>query len=228
MKPVIPVVSLEDVFKSYDLDGGLQVNVLKGINLRIMPGEFVALTGASGSGKSTLLNMIGGLDIPTTGVVKIDGVDIAQITDDELARLRGKKIGFIFQSFNLQPNMNAWQNVALPMHIHEYPQEQIDRKVGELLKIVGLEEKRDNYPNQLSGGQQQRVAVARALSTEPSLILADEPTGNLDSESGKTVLELLRKINRENKVTVLIVTHDPKIAQSTNRVIKIKDGFIVS
>jgi putative ABC transport system ATP-binding protein len=220
------VISLDKVFKTYHLDGG-DVNILKGVTAAIYPGEFVALTGASGSGKSTMLNMVGGLDVPSAGVVKINGVDISTISDDDLARLRGKEIGFVFQSFNLQPNMTAWENAALPMRIHEYPEEQVHAKIDELMKIVGLDQRGDHYPNQLSGGQQQRVAVARALSTDPALILADEPTGNLDSESGKTVLELLHKINSERKVTMLIVTHDPKIAAHADRIIHIKDGMIV-
>lgn len=225
--PKPAVIEIKDVYKTFYLEGN-EINVLKGVNAIILKGEFVAVMGASGSGKSTILNMIGGLDVPSKGMVKIDGIDISSVTDDELARLRGKTIGFVFQSFNLQPNMTAWENIALPMKIHEYSEEQVNKKVNELLKIVGLDTRSDHLPNQLSGGQQQRVAIARALSTDPALILADEPTGNLDSVSGKIVLELLRKINLEKKVTIVIVTHDAKIAEHADKIIKIKDGQIVN
>ncbi len=221
----VPVISLAKVYKAYPLDG-ITVQVLKGVDAAIYPGEFVAVIGASGSGKSTLLNMIGGLDVPSKGAVKINGTDIAGISDNELSRLRGKEIGFVFQSFNLQPNMTAWDNVALPMRIHEYPDEIVEEKVDSLMSTVGLSKWAEHLPSQLSGGQQQRVAVARALATDPALILADEPTGNLDSESGKNVLELLTQINRGG-VTLVIVTHDENIAHQADRIIHIKDGKIV-
>ena len=219
------VVSLHDVHKTYHLDG-VEVHALRGVELAIREGDFIAITGASGSGKSTMLNMIGGLDVPTKGRVEINGVDISHLDDDGLARLRGKEIGFVFQAFNLQPNMTAWENVALPMRIHDYPEERVKETVDRLLATVGLAERSGHFPNQLSGGQQQRVAIARALTTTPSLLLADEPTGNLDSEAGRNIMELLAKINAEKGVTIAMVSHEPGTIKYSRSVVRIKDGKI--
>jgi putative ABC transport system ATP-binding protein len=219
------VLRLHDVHKTYFLDG-VEVRALRGVTLDIRKGDFLAITGASGSGKSTLLNVIGCLDSPTSGRVEINGVDTATLDDDRLARMRGKEIGFVFQSFNLQPNMTVWENVALAMRIHEYPEEEVTETVTRLLADVGLSDRIGHYPNQLSGGQQQRVAIARALSTNPAIILADEPTGNLDSESGGHIMELLARINKEDKVTVVVVTHEPTVVSYARRKVHVKDGKI--
>lgn len=222
-----PIIKLSKVYKTFFLDG-VEVHALKGVSLEINKGEFVAITGASGSGKSTLLNMVGVLDSPTSGTIEINGIDTQTLSDGELARMRGKEIGFVFQSFNLQPKMTAWENVALPMRIHDYEEELIVEKVNKLMQIIGLSDRINHYPNQLSGGQQQRVAIARALSTAPAMILADEPTGNLDSSSGKVVMELLETINHDTNVTVVVVTHDPKIVSYAEKVVRIQDGEIKS
>jgi len=220
------VIALENVSKTYFLDG-VEVNALKGVSMTIRQGEFVAVTGSSGSGKSTMLNMIGGLDVPTKGTVEIGGIDISSISDDELARLRGRTIGFVFQAFNLQPNMTAWENVALPMRIHEFPDDEVTETVDRLLGVVGLSERAGHLPNQLSGGQQQRIAIARALSTRPSMILADEPTGNLDSASGTAIMAVLKDINENQSVTVVVVSHEPNTIKFARRVVRLADGKIV-
>ncbi len=219
------VLSLSGVSKVYQMDG-LEVQALKDVNIDIIRGEFVAVTGKSGSGKSTLLHIMGCLDRPTSGKLELNGTDISTLSDDKLARLRGKEIGFIFQAFNLNPAMSVWDNAALPMRIHEYPDEETKKKVDGLIELVGLKDRIGHYPNQLSGGQQQRVAIARALSTSPSLILADEPTGNLDSASSKSVMDLLTSINEKEKVTIVLVTHEPSIMRYAERIIHIKDGTV--
>lgn len=188
------IIELDDVWKIYRI-GEVEVPALKGLNLKIKPGEFLALMGPSGSGKSTALNMIGCLDIPTRGRVFLEGQDIAALTELELSRIRGKKIGFVFQSHNLYPTLTALENVQLPMRIHEFSEAEIWDRSEELLQLVGLSGRANHYPSQLSGGQSQRVAIARALSTNPLLILADEPTGNLDMEAGKEVLDIFTELN---------------------------------
>ena len=219
------IIELQDVWKVYRM-GEFDVPALAGVNLSIRKGESVAITGPSGCGKSTMLNMIGCLDIPTGGKVLLEGKDISEYKRNELARIRGKKIGFIFQTFNLYPTLTALENIQLPMRIHEFSEKEIDETSKKLLDIVGLSERGTYFPAQLSGGQQQRVAVARALSTGPSILLADEPTGNLDTKSGGEVMEVFKRLNSEG-LTIVMITHDPKIAGYAGRVVKMLDGKIV-
>ena len=206
--------------------GEFDVPALAGIDLKVKVREFVAITGPSGCGKSTMLNMIGCLDMPTRGKVLLEGKDISQFKSDELARVRGKKIGFIFQTFNLYPTLTAIENIRLPMRIHEISEKEVEDTSKKLLDMVGLSERANHFPSQLSGGQQQRVAVARALSTGPSILLADEPTGNLDTKSGGEVMDVFKKLNNEG-LTIVMITHDPKIAGYAGRVVKMLDGKIV-
>jgi len=206
---------------SYDLE------VLKGIDLTVGKGEVLAIEGPSGSGKSTLLGLLAGLDSPTRGSIKIDGEEITRLSEDQLAILRGRKLGFVFQSYNLIPTLTAEENVVLPMELRgDIPRPQ--ERARELLVAVGLEARGAHYPAQLSGGEQQRVALARAFACSPSLLLADEPTGNLDSATGNLVLDMLLKLNRSNGATLVIVTHDPALSRLTDRIIRLRDGRIVS
>ena len=218
-------MELQDVWKIYRM-GEFEVPALAGIDLTIKQGEFVAITGPSGCGKSTMLNMIGCLDMPTRGNVLLEGRNISEFKSDELARVRGKKIGFIFQTFNLYPTLTALENIQLPMRIHEIPEREVEDTSRKLLEMVGLSERSGHFPAQLSGGQQQRVAVARALSTGPSILLADEPTGNLDTKSGGEVMDVFKRLNNEG-LTIVMITHDPKIAGFAERVVKMLDGKIV-
>jgi len=206
--------------------GEFDVPALAGIEFAVKPGEFVAITGPSGCGKSTMLNMIGCLDMPTRGKVLLEGRDISEFNSNELARVRGKKIGFIFQTFNLYPTLTALENIRLPMRIHEFPEPEVEDTSKKLLEMVGLSERGSHFPAQLSGGQQQRVAVARALSTAPTILLADEPTGNLDTKSGGEVMDVFKKLNSEG-LTIVMITHDQKIAGYAGRVVKMLDGKIV-
>lgn len=219
------LMELKDVWKIYRM-GEFDVPALAGINLTVKEREFVAITGPSGCGKSTMLNMIGCLDMPTRGKVLLEGKDISQFKSDELARVRGKKIGFIFQTFNLYPTLTAIENIQLPMRIHEIPEKEVEDTSRKLLGMVGLSERANHFPSQLSGGQQQRIAVARALSTGPSILLADEPTGNLDTKSGGEVMDVFKKLNSEG-LTIVMITHDQKIAGYAGRVVKMLDGKIV-
>jgi putative ABC transport system ATP-binding protein len=220
------IIEIKDVWKTYKM-GQIDVHALRGVSLEIKKGEFVAITGPSGSGKSTLMNMVGCLDTPSKGIVSLKGKDIAKLKESDLAQIRGKTIGFIFQQFNLLPSLTAKENVTLPLMFQNVSQEQREKSAKKFLELVGLEDRSHHTPNQLSGGQQQRVAIARALSGEPELILADEPTGNLDSKSGKAVMDFLMKRWKEEKTTLVIVTHDEKLAQLAPRRIYIKDGLIV-
>lgn len=206
--------------------GDFDVPALGGVDLIIKESEFVAITGPSGCGKSTMLNMIGCLDKPTRGKVLLEGRDISEFGANELARIRGKKIGFIFQTFNLYPTLTAIENIRLPMRIHEFPEKDIEETSKKLLDTVGLAERGAHFPAQLSGGQQQRVAVARALSTGPSILLADEPTGNLDTKAGGEVMEVFKRLNSEG-LTIVMITHDMRIAEYAGRVVKMLDGKIV-
>ena len=218
------IVSIENVYKSFQND---KVSVLSDINLSIKEGEFVSLMGASGSGKSTLLYLIGGLDKPTSGTIKICGQDINNIKDNKLSKLRRKDIGFIFQFYNLVQNLSVEENILLPVIMDGRKRKDYEEKLNEILDIIGLKDKRKFLPSELSGGQQQRVAIARAVIMNPKIILADEATGNLDSKSGKDIMELFKKINKEKNITILQVTHSSEIASYGNRTINLKDGRIV-
>jgi len=221
------IIETSNLVKEYE-QGGRPLRVLKGINFAVEPGEFMAIMGPSGSGKSTLLNMIGALDRPTSGKVLIRGVDISTLSDNDLADLRNREIGFIFQFFNLIPRMDALGNVELPMAIAGVPRRERRKRAAELLELVGLGDRFDHKPSQLSGGEQQRVAIARALVNDPSVLLCDEVTGNLDSKTGDEIMHLLRELNKEQGKTFVIVTHDPAVAQMTDRLVHIRDGQIVA
>ena len=219
------IVRVTQVTKDFDL-GKIVVHVLKGIDLEIQTGHYISIMGPSGSGKSTLFNMIGGLDKPTSGKVFIDEVDIAQLDAYELAWLRCRKIGYIFQTFNLIPVMTALENVTLPMTFAGTPYDTATDKAMDLLNLVGLDGRYAHKPSELSGGQQQRVAVARALANDPAIILADEPTGNLDLTTGEDIITLLKKLSSERDVTVISATHDYKMLNVSDKVIWIRDGLI--
>jgi putative ABC transport system ATP-binding protein len=208
--------------------GEVEVIALKEVNFAVQRGEFVAIMGASGSGKSTLLHLLGGLDTPTHGEVYFDGQALSRLNDDQVTLLRRQKIGFIFQFYNLLPTLNAIENVALPLMIDGQQASQYQAKVQELLHLVKLQDRENHRPDQLSGGQQQRVAIARAFVNQPQVVLADEPTGNLDSRSGKAILELLQRVCKELCTTIVMVTHDPKAASYADRVVFLKDGEIVT
>lgn len=219
------ILRVSDLKKTYG-KGDTAVEALKGINLSVQKGEFIAIVGTSGSGKSTLLHMLGGLDRPTSGFVSIDGKDIFTLKDEELTIFRRRKIGFVFQSFNLVPVLSVYENIVLPIELDgNVPDKEF---VDQIIDTLGLTEKRNAYPNQLSGGQQQRVAIARALSSAPQLILADEPTGNLDSKTSQDVLGLLKVIGEKYSQTIIMITHNDEIAQMADRIIRIEDGLIVS
>ena len=208
--------------------GEVKVHALRAVSLDIRQGEFVAIMGPSGSGKSTMVNMVGCLDIPTKGKIYLDGKDISSLSESDLAMVRGKKIGFIFQQFNLIPTLSAIENVALPMIFQAVPRETRLSRAKELLTLVDLGDRMNHKPAELSGGQQQRVAIARSLANDPDVILADEPTGNLDTKTGDTVIEFLKQLNKKEKKTVVMVTHDPHLAKIAQRIILIKDGQIVA
>jgi len=219
------IIELKNVGKVYQMEE-VEVQALKDVDLKINKGESVAIMGPSGSGKSTLLHMIGCLDRPSSGKVFLNGVDISKLNDSELARLRGEEIGFVFQTFNLYPTLTALENVELPMMIIEKDKKERKERAMELLKTVGLEERAEHLPSQLSGGQRQRVAIARALANDPNLILADEPTGNLDSKSGYEIMKIFVKLNEKGK-TIVVVTHEQYIASHAKNIVKIKDGKIL-
>jgi putative ABC transport system ATP-binding protein len=220
-----PVIQLDHIHKTYTM-GDVDVLALRGVSLTISEGEFVAIMGASGSGKSTMMNIIGCLDRPTRGTYVLDGQDVSELSKDERADIRCQKIGFVFQGFNLLARTSALENVELPMLYAGVPTAQRDERAMEALAAVGLAGREQNHPNQLSGGQQQRVAVARSLVNNPALILADEPTGNLDSRTSIEVMEIFQKLNRERRITLVLVTHEPDIAQYAQRVVVFKDGRI--
>jgi len=221
----LPVIQLDHIHKTYVM-GEVEVHALRGISLTIREGEFVAIMGASGSGKSTTMNIIGCLDRPTRGTYVLDGQDVSSMSKDERADIRCQKIGFVFQGFNLLSRTSALENVELPMLYLGVANSERELRAREALAAVGLEGREQNHPNQLSGGQQQRVAVARALVNNPALILADEPTGNLDSRTSVEVMEIFQRLNRERGITLVLVTHEPDIAQYAQRVVIFKDGKI--
>ncbi len=222
------MIETRDLTKTYSLDHGeVVIEALRGVTLTIRAGELLAIVGASGSGKSTLLNILGCLDRPTRGEYRLDGQDVSRLDTDARATLRNAKIGFVFQSFNLLPRTTARENVELPLVYGDVPEAEHARRAAEALAAVGLAGAEDRMPNQLSGGQQQRVAIARALVTRPRLLLADEPTGNLDSATSLDIMRLLRTLNREQGVTLVVITHEADIAALTDRVVAMRDGLVV-
>lgn len=220
-----PVVETADLKKTYIL-GKVPVNALRGVNLKVEKGDFLAILGPSGSGKSTLLNMIGALDKPTEGKVFIDGVDVSTLNDNQLADLR-RNIGFVFQFFNLIPRLNAIGNVELPMAISDLGKNERRKHAEELLETVGLKERMKHKPAELSGGERQRVAIARALANNPGFLLMDEPTGNIDSKTAKEIIGLVKRLNEDEGVTIIMITHDQQLASQATRIVKMLDGSII-
>jgi putative ABC transport system ATP-binding protein len=216
-------VELVDVHKVYKTSY-YEVRAINGITMRIEDGEFIAIMGPSGSGKSTLLYLIGCLDKPTKGEVIIDGVETSKLGDDELTRLRREKLGFIFQQYNLISTLTALENVELPMIFRGVPKDERKRKAMELLRLIGIEDIAERKPMEISGGQQQRVAIARAMANEPRILLCDEPTGNIDSKSGRQIMGTIKELNEEKGVTVILVTHDPSMAEFAERIVRLRDG----
>jgi putative ABC transport system ATP-binding protein len=225
-RPRHPVIEIRNVQKTYQM-GSVEVQALRGVSITVERGDFVAIMGASGSGKSTLMNIIGCLDVPTRGHYWLDGVDVRQLDDRALARIRNRKIGFVFQSFNLIPRTSALANVELPLSYAGVRPKDRRRRAVAALEAVGLGDRIDHLPNELSGGQQQRAAVARAIATEPALILADEPTGNLDTASSAEVMQVFGALNAEGR-TVVLITHESDIAAYTKRIVHLRDGHVVS
>lgn len=225
MKKQTPIITLSNIKKSYTT-GDIETPILHGINLTIYQGDFVAITGPSGSGKSTLMNILGLLDTGTSGTYILNGENVTGLSEDELSYIRNKRIGFVFQSFNLLPRETAMENVALPAIYAGMKKQEREEKAKMHLIQLGLEERLNNHPNQLSGGQQQRVAIARALINDPEVILADEPTGNLDTKSGQDVMRILKELNQQGK-TIILITHEADIAKQAKKIIHIRDGLIV-
>ena len=222
-----PIIKLKDVWKTYKM-GDVEVHALRGLDLEVYEGDFLAIQGPSGSGKSTAMNLIGCLDIPSKGQVFLNGQDISKLHESDLAQIRGRKIGFIFQQFNLINTLSALENVMLPMMFQNIPLQERTARAEKLLTMVDLGDRINHKPKELSGGQQQRVAIARALAVDPDVILGDEPTGNLDSKTGVTVLEFLKKLNKEEGKTIIRVTHDDVLAEQAQKITYLKDGAIVS
>jgi ABC-type lipoprotein export system ATPase subunit len=221
------MIDLQNVSKDYELDTDLAFSALKGVNLLIKQGEFTAIMGPSGSGKSTLMHIIGLLDKPTKGKVLIEDKDVSRLNDNSLSQLRSEFVGFVFQQFNLLNKLTLVENITLPsIYYRKKLKYDINKKAEYLMKKVGIFDKKDSYPNKISGGQQQRTAIARALIMEPKLILADEPTGNVDSKTSEGIMKLLKDLNKKDKMTVVIVTHEPDIAKQAKRIITIRDGQV--
>ena len=219
------MISLTHVSKIFD--GKRKATALENIDLHIEKGNVVSIMGPSGSGKSTLLNLIGGLDRPSSGDIRVDGENLSELSDDDRTRVRRDKIGFVFQFFNLLPTLNSLENVALPLHLRKWPRKQIEDRAKELLNLVQLEHRLEHLPDELSGGERQRVAIARALSVYPPILLADEPTGNLDTATGREILKLIDDLHSRLGSTVLIVTHDLEVAERCSRTVALRDGHIV-
>lgn len=226
MKDKDAIIYLDNVWKIYKM-GDVEVAALQGLNLTIKKGEFVSIMGPSGSGKSTAVNMVGCLDVPSKGRILLNGKDISRMSESSLAQVRGKLIGFIFQQFNLIPTLTAKENVMLPMMFQDIPREQRIKRAEALLQKVELGERMDHKPTELSGGQQQRVAIARSLANNPEVILADEPTGNLDSKTGTVMMEFLKKMHIEEGKTIIMVTHDERVAKAADRIEYLSDGVII-
>jgi len=220
------IIELKNVSKHYKM-GQSTVKALDGVSTKIEKGDFVVIVGPSGSGKSTLMNMVGALDLATEGEIYLDGRDIEKLVESNLAQIRGKKIGFVFQTFNLIPTLTALGNVALPMIFQGVSKEEREKRANEILKMVHLEHRKDHFPNELSGGERQRVAISRALANNPDVILADEPTGNLDSKTGLEIMDIFQKLNKQGK-TIILVTHDLNMTKYASKIIKIRDGKIES
>jgi putative ABC transport system ATP-binding protein len=219
------MIVLKRVSKTFE--GKRKAIALNGVDLRIEQGEMVAIVGPSGSGKSTMLNLIGGLDHPTSGAIEIDGQDLSSLSDDALTYIRRDKIGFIFQFFNLLPTLNCLENVSLPLHLRQWPKKKSHERAAELLQLVQLGHRLEHLPDELSGGERQRVAIARALSVYPPILLADEPTGNLDTNTGEEILRLIKDLHARLRSTILIVTHDAGVADRCDRTVKLRDGVVV-
>jgi putative ABC transport system ATP-binding protein len=220
------IIKLSNVWKIYKM-GDVEVAALRGLDLEVKKGEFLAIQGPSGSGKSTAVNMVGCLDVPTKGKILLDGEDISEMEESELAQIRGRKIGFVFQQFNLITTLSAFENVMLPMVFQKYTDDERKNRAKELLTKVGLGDRMHHRPGEMSGGQQQRVAVARALANDPEVILADEPTGNLDSKMGVQIMQLLKDLNKKEKKTIIMVTHDDKLAKIADRSAYLMDGKVL-
>lgn len=227
MKSITGNIAIEgkNIVKDFEL-GNTTTRVLKDVSIKVLKGEFVSIMGQSGSGKSTLLYILGGLDTPTRGTVSMNGIDISKFNDEKMSKIRRRKIGFVFQFYNLIPNLNVEENIMLPLLLNGKKTRDYRKQLNEILEVVGLTDRRKHTPRELSGGQQQRVAIARALIGSPEILFADEPTGNLDSATGAEIMDLLRAINQNSGQTILMVTHSPEAAKSSNRVITVKDGMI--
>lgn len=227
MKSITGNIAIEgkNIVKDFEL-GNTTTRVLKDVSIKVLKGEFVSIMGQSGSGKSTLLYILGGLDTPTRGTVSMNGIDISKFNDEKMSKIRRQKIGFVFQFYNLIPNLNVEENIMLPLLLDGKKTRDYRKQLNEILEVVGLTDRRRHTPRELSGGQQQRVAIARALIGSPEILFADEPTGNLDSATGAEIMDLLRAINQDSGQTILMVTHSPEAAKSSNRVITVKDGMI--
>ena len=220
------LIRMRGIVKRFYIGQPNELEILHGIDLDVKEGEFVSIVGASGSGKSTLMNMIGVLDRPTEGTYWLDGTDVQDAQDDELSQIRNRKIGFVFQNFNLISRTNACKNVELPMMYAGIPQKKRTQRAEELLDLVGMADRMDHQPNELSGGQKQRVAIARAMANDPAIILADEPTGALDSKTGRMVMDLFHRLNREQGKTIVLITHNQELAAETSRVLTMRDGIL--
>jgi len=227
VKSINTVIDMKDIVKSFYIGSPNELQILNEINLTVQEGEFVSIVGQSGSGKSTLMNIIGALDRPTSGKYILDGADISKLNDNDLSDIRNRKIGFVFQTFNLIPRSNALRNVELPMNYAGIGVAERKRRAKELMDLVEMGDRLHHLPNELSGGQKQRVAIARAMSNDPSIILADEPTGALDSKTGRLVMDIFHKLHREEKKTIVLITHNNELADETERVLTLMDGRVI-